>query len=52
MAHEGMCANDRRIGNKPGGHEFAAQPPHIKDKQNVILGLGQALSCLQSQHKT
>ena len=44
MALEGMCANYRRIGNKPGGHDLAARPPHIKDKQNVILGLGQAFS--------
>ena len=44
MAREGLCANVGRIGNKPGGHELAAQPPHNKDKQNAILGLGQSFS--------
>ena len=44
MDHEGLCANDGRIGNKPGGHELAARPPIAKTNNNVNLGLGQAFS--------
>ena len=35
MAHEGLFANDGRIGDKPGSHELAAQPPTTKTNNNV-----------------
>ena len=44
MAHEGLCANDGRIGNKPGGHALAARPPTTKTNNNANLGLGQGFS--------
>ena len=44
MAHEGLCANDGRIGNNHGGYELTTRTPHNKDKQNAILGLGESFS--------
>ena len=36
MAHEGLCANDGRIGNKLGGHELVARPPSTnKNKMQI-----------------
>ena len=47
-----MLKNQWKIDNEPGDHELTARLPRSEDKQNVNLGLGQAFSCLQSQHKT
>ena len=47
-----LCENNRRTGDKPGGHELTARPLHNQDQENAILGLIQTLSRLQSQHKT
>ena len=51
MAHEGLCANNGRTGDKPGGHELIARPLHKQDQANAILGLRQAFSMLPKSTK-